>query len=332
MRDELDSVLVEVKNLKKYFPIEEGLFSSGKLKQLRAVDGVSLSIFKGETFGLVGESGCGKSTLSRLILRLLEPDDGEVYFNTENITKLSKESMRRIRKKMQIIFQNPFASLNPRMTVGAMLTEVLEVYNYPKNKIKDRIFEILELVGLEKNDLEKYPHEFSGGQRQRIGISRALAVQPDFIIADEPVSSLDVSIQSQIVNLLMDLQDKIYLTYLFISHDLALVRYVASRIGVMYLGQIMEIADSSEFYSKPIHPYTRMLLSSLPKFYSEKTDIGGIVPEADGPSLHEKYFAGSAPACVFHTRCSQAMPECNERKPELKEVSKGHFVRCLKYN
>ena len=279
--------LVEVQNLRKYFPIEKGLFGPTRGNRfVRAVDKVSLSIFKGETFGLVGESGCGKSTLARLILRLLEPDDGEIYFGKENILKLNKRSMREMRKRMQIIFQNPFASLNPRMTVRAMISEILQIHNYPGEKIKDRISQLLNLVGLDENALGKYPHEFSGGQRQRIGIARALAVGPDFIIADEPVSSLDVSIQAQIVNLLMDLQDKMLLTYLFISHDLALVRYVASRIAVMYSGQIMEIARTSELYSGPLHPYTQMLLGcqvlTNDKWFADNMDLS-----LDVASIHD---------------------------------------------
>lgn len=331
MSERQETVLVEVCDLKKYFPVEKGLFSSaGDTQFIKAVDGVSFSISKGETFGLVGESGCGKSTLARMILRLLEPDNGKVYFSGEDITKLDKESMRRIRRKIQIIFQNPFASLNPRMTVGTMLLEVLRVYNYPREKIRDRISELLDLVGLEENDLGKYPHEFSGGQRQRIGIARAFAVQPDFIIADEPVSSLDVSIQAQIVNLLIDLQNKMFLTYLFISHDLSLVRYIADRIAVMYLGQIMEISRASELYSNPLHPYTQMLLSSMPRFYSDKSSCSEVNLESD-TSRFIKGCLDSPFGCCFYSRCSKKMSECRERKPELKEISEGHFVRCIKY-
>lgn len=318
--------LVEVKNLKKYFPVEKGLFGASRDRRfVRAVDEVSFHIVKGETFGLVGESGCGKSTLAKLLLRLLQPDDGEVYFYGEDIIKLSKGEMRNIRKKIQIIFQDPFASLNPRMTIGAMLAEILQVHNYPREKVRTRISELMYLVGLNENDLGKYPHEFSGGQRQRIGIARALAVQPDFVVADEPVSSLDVSIQAQIVNLLMELQNKMLLTYLFISHDLALVRYVADRIAVMYQGQIMEMAEASQIYSKPSHPYTQILLSSLPKFYSGEIESANISQDM-GIS---KDFVNLQSGCCFYPRCPKKSIECRERKPELKEISEGHFIRCF---
>src|SRR5438034_1089183 len=256
--------LLEIRNLKKHFPVGEGLFSRNK-GAVKAVDGVSLTVEEGETLGIVGESGCGKSTLGRTILRLVEPTSGEIYFQEKNLLAMSPRELRDTRRQMQIIFQDPYASLNPRMRVGDIVGEGLEIHKLAKGKAKrDRVIELLNQVGLREDHYNRYPHEFSGGQRQRIGIARALAVNPKFIVADEPVSSLDVSIQAQIINLLQELQEKMHLTYFFISHDLRVVEHISHRVAIMYLGKIVEIADSVDIYRNPRHPYTRALLSAVP--------------------------------------------------------------------
>ncbi|MDI6785289.1 MAG: ABC transporter ATP-binding protein [bacterium] len=316
------STLLEVKNLKKYFPIKKGVFSK-TIGHIKAVDGVSFSIKKGETLGLAGESGCGKTTTGRLILRLMDKTEGQVYFEEKDIFKLDCKSLRNLRKKMQIIFQDPYGSLNPRLTVGSMLEEILKVHKLcKKNLLKDRIVEILENVGLFPDHIKRYPHEFSGGQRQRIGIARALAVNPKFIVCDEPVSALDVSIQAQIINLLKHLQKKLHLTYLFIAHDIPVVKHISNNIAVMYLGKLVEIADSKTLCDNPVHPYTKLLLSCIPTpdptIKRKKINLEGDVPSPSNPPS----------GCYFHPRCSFKKAECSEFSPELAEITPGHFVSC----
>ncbi|BCS80688.1 ABC transporter ATP-binding protein [Anaerocellum diazotrophicum] len=315
----MNEVLIEVKNLKKYFPVKMGL---GKKGYIKAVDDVSFFIKKGETLGLVGESGCGKSTTGRTIIRLYEPTSGQIIFKGEDITK---KDMLPYRKSMQMIFQDPYASLNPRMTVGDIIGEPLEIHNIAKgNEKKERVQELLRLVGLNSEHANRYPHEFSGGQRQRIGIARALAVEPEFIICDEPISALDVSIQAQIVNMLEDLQQQLGLTYLFIAHDLSMVKHISSRVGVMYLGKLVELAESNELYSNPLHPYTQALLSAIPipdpKISKERTRI---ILEGDVPSP-----LNPPTGCRFRTRCRYAFDRCKEEEPVLKDVGCGHYVAC----
>lgn len=318
--------LIVVKNLKKYFPIKKGLFSK-TVGNVKAVDDVSFTIKKGETLGLVGESGCGKSTLGRTILRLLEPSGGSVIFNGTDIASLSKSELRKIRREIQIIFQDPYSSLNPRMTVGSMLTEILKLHDFgDTNAIKRRIDELLVRVGLSEQHATRYPHEFSGGQRQRIGIARALSVEPKFIICDEPVSALDVSIQAQIINLLMDLQKEFNLTYLFIAHDLSVVEHISNRVAVMYLGKIVELAEYKTLYANPTHPYTKALLSAVPiadpDRKSERIILTGDVPSpANTPS-----------GCYFHPRCPSVKPECKITIPELREKETEHFNSCILEN
>jgi len=316
--------LVEVGGLKKYFPIKRGLFSK-VVGHVKAIDGVSFDIRRGETLGLVGESGCGKTTTGRLILRLLEPSEGMVRFDGIDVLAADRGELRRLRRRMQIIFQDPFSSLNPRMTVGGMISEVLKVHKLAEGKeVHERVGELLDLVGLAPRHANQYPHEFSGGQRQRIGIARALAVSPEFIIADEPVSALDVSIQAQIINLLQDLQEELGLTYLFIAHDLSVVRHISTRVAVMYLGRIVEIAPSSELYEKPIHPYTRALMSAVPipdpNIKKKRIILGGDVPSSsDIPS-----------GCSFHPRCPECADECRKTVPALEEKAPGHYAACIR--
>jgi len=315
----LDEILIEIKNLKKYFPVKSGF---GKKAYIKAVDDVSFFIKKGETLGLVGESGCGKSTTGRTIIRLYEPTSGQIIFKGEDITK---KDMLPYRKYMQMIFQDPYASLNPRMTVGDIIGEPLEIHNIAKgNEKKERVQELLRLVGLNSEHANRYPHEFSGGQRQRIGIARALAVEPEFIICDEPISALDVSIQAQIVNMLEDLQQELGLTYLFIAHDLSMVKHISSRVGVMYLGKLVELAESNELYEKPLHPYTQALLSAIPipdpKISRERTRI---ILEGDVPSP-----LNPPSGCRFRTRCKYAFDRCKEEEPQLKDVGADHYVAC----
>lgn len=314
-------VLVEVRDLKKHFPARAGLLGKPR-RYLKAVDGVSFAIRKGETLGLVGESGCGKTTLGRTLLRLVEPTSGSIRFEGVEITSLQRAEMRKMRRQMQMIFQDPYSSLNPRMTAGAMIEEGLIVHGQgTRRERKERVAELLDLVGLSPRDAGKYPHEFSGGQRQRVGIARALALVPKWIVADEPVSALDVSIQAQILNLLVELQESFGLTYFFISHDLRVVEHVSDRVAVMYLGRIVELARSRELYAWPRHPYTQMLLGSLPLPDPRRRDrpaVTGDVPSALSPPA----------GCPFHPRCSSCLEICTEASPDMVEVEPEHFVAC----
>ncbi len=315
--------LLKIENLTKTFLIKSRMYE--KKQSLTAVDDVSITLFKGETFGLVGESGCGKSTLAKLILRLIEPTSGQILYNGDNILKLSKRGMKRVRKDMQIIFQDPQASLNPRMSIGQTVSEGLGVHKICSTRKErvDRTKELLNLVGIHEQSLNMYPHEFSGGQRQRVGIARALSVNPMLIIADEPVSALDVSIQAQILNLLKDLQEEFDLTYLFISHDLRVVEYLSDRVGVMYLGKMMELADSKSLYKQPLHPYSTALLSAVPSIAVEgkkkRIILKGDVPSPINPPR----------GCIFHPRCQYAKETCKEIVPELREIKNGHFSACM---
>jgi oligopeptide transport system ATP-binding protein len=321
-------ILVNVQGLKMYFPVTAGLIFQRKIADVKAVDGISFSVKKGETLGLVGESGCGKSTTGRAILQLYKPTAGSVTFGGTELTKLGTGDMRRMRRRMQMIFQDPYASLNPRMSVGSIIGEPLQIHGLAKGgkARKERIQELMRVVGLNPYYANRYPHEFSGGQRQRIGIARALAVEPDFIVADEPVSALDVSIQAQIINLLEDLQTQFGLTYLFIAHDLSVVRHISDRVGVMYLGKMMELADRNELYENPLHPYTKALLSAVPvpdpavERTRERVILTGDVPSPLMPP----------PGCVFHTRCPIAGEECRVSIPEFRDMGGGHLVACHK--
>jgi oligopeptide transport system ATP-binding protein len=322
-----NKTLIEINNLKKYFPVKKGLFNTTP-SYVKAVDGISFSINKGETLGLVGESGCGKTTAGRTIIKLYEPTGGEIIYNGTNIAKYSEKQMMPYRRKMQMIFQDPYASLNSRMTVGDIIGEPIDVHNLMgKQEAKERIQYLLERVGLNSEHANRYPHEFSGGQRQRIGIARALAVQPEFIICDEPISALDVSIQAQVVNMLEDLQNDMGLTYLFVAHDLSMVKHISTRIGVMYLGQMVELAESNELYAKPLHPYTQALLSAIP------------IPDPDQAAAKKRIvLEGEIPSpidppagCRFRGRCKYATAKCAEITPELKEVAPGHQVACHLY-
>ncbi|MSU00208.1 ABC transporter ATP-binding protein [Tissierella pigra] len=310
--------LISAKNIKKYFDVGEG--------KLKAVDGLTFDIYPGETFGLVGESGCGKSTAGRTIIRLYDPTDGELIFNGRNIYDLSINEMREVRKNFQMIFQDPYASLNPRMTVEDIVAEPLDIHKSYTNKEerRERVIELLKLVGLNEEHSMRFPHEFSGGQRQRIGIARALALNPKFIVCDEPISALDVSIQAQVVNLLKELQIKFGLTYLFIAHDLSMVRYISDRVGVMYLGHMMELSHSEELYKNPLHPYTKALLSAIP------------IPDPDIQRNRKRIMLhGDVPSpinikegCRFVDRCTHALDICRKQTPKFEERIKGHFVAC----
>lgn len=318
-----NKTLLEIRNLKKYFVIKGG--RKKKPLFLQAVDGISFSIKKGETFGLVGESGCGKSTTGRCIVRLYNPTDGQIIFDGDDITKLKPKEMLPYRKRIQMIFQDPYASLNTRMTVADIIGEGIDTHKlYSGQKRQDRIFDLLKRVGLKHEHASRYPHEFSGGQRQRIGIARALAIEPELIVCDEPISALDVSIQAQVVNMLEDLQKEMGLTYLFIAHDLSMVKHISDRIGVMYLGNMMEISESNELYEHPLHPYTQALLSSIPIPDPElNKQSKRIILEGDVKSP-----INMPEGCRFASRCRFAEDICNQITPELKEVRPDHFVAC----
>lgn len=319
-----EEYLVSVKNLKKYFPINKGLFNKS-VSNVKAVDDVSFDIKKGETLGLVGESGCGKTTCGRTLIKLYEPTSGEIIYNGQHLEKLSEKEMLIYRRKMQIIFQDPYASLDSRMTVGDIVGESIDIHKLMKGKErKERIDYLLNMVGLNTEHMNRYPHEFSGGQRQRIGIARSLAVEPEFIICDEPISALDVSIQAQVVNMLEDLQDSLGLTYLFIAHDLSMVKHISNRIGVMYLGNLVEIAESNELYTHPVHPYTTALLSAIPiPDPDEAAQRKRIVLEGDVPSPIDP-----PPGCRFRGRCRFVKEVCKEVTPALKDIGGGHQVAC----
>ncbi len=319
-------VLVRVENLKKHFPIQRGLVIQRTVGLVQAVDGLTFDIFQGETLGLVGESGCGKSTAGRTILGIYQPTDGSITIDTLEVAGASRKTMRQVRRKAQMIFQDPFASLNPRWTVDAIVSEPLRVHKLlPDRKSRSaRVRELLELVGLSRRHVNRFPHEFSGGQRQRIGIARALASSPDFIVCDEPIAALDVSIQAQVVNLLEDLQHELGLTYLFIAHDLSMVRHICDRVAVMYLGRLVELADSDKLYEEPLHPYTQALLSAVPvpspavARQRKRIVLQGDVPSPINPPS----------GCRFHTRCPIAQPHCKEVDPEWREIQPGHWVAC----
>ncbi len=321
------SVLLEVNNLKKHFPIKGSSLFEKEKRAVKAVDGVSFQVNKGETLGLVGESGCGKSTTGRAILKLLEPTSGEIRFNGEDITGYHGEKLRKLRRDMQLIFQDPYASLNPRKTIEQIITEPMKIFGMPKGERKQKLDRLLEVVGLSSYHKQRYPHEFSGGQRQRVGIARSLALDPELVICDEPVSALDVSIQAQVINLMEELQEEFQLTYLFIAHDLSVVHHISDRVAVMYLGQIVEIGEVEELYANPKHPYTQALLSAIPeadpKVSRERITIKGDLPSPSNPPA----------GCKFHTRCPYAEEICRNVNPELKQVSTDgqqaacHFVK-----
>jgi len=316
--------LLQAVNIVKYFPIKGGVFMK-EIAAVKAVDGVSLTIQEGETVGLVGESGCGKTTFGRAILRLEEPTSGEIYFEGQSILNYDKKKMQALRKKMQIIFQDPFSSLNPRKTVAHIIGEPLLVHGMRSRKKRDeRVLELLTVVGLRKEHMRRYPHQFSGGQRQRIGVARALALNPRLIVCDEAVSALDVSIQAQVINLLKDLQNDFGLTYLFISHDLSVVEHVSDRVAVMYLGKIVEFAPSKALYQKPLHPYTQALLSAVPVPDPALKRDARIILKGDVPSPIDP-----PPGCSFHPRCLYAKDICSRSDPELKEIDNDHFAACF---
>lgn len=316
-------VILEAKEIKKYFPIKGG-FIRKTVANVKAVDNVSFNMYEGETLGLVGESGCGKSTLGRTLIKLYQPTSGDIIYKGENITDYPRAKMKPLRQDIQIIFQDPYSSLNPRMNVSSIISEPLLAHGLYKkgNELNKRVIEVMEICGLSSYHLYRYPHQFSGGQRQRIGIARALALNPSFVVCDEPVSALDVSIQSQIINLMMDLQEKMGLSYLFISHNLSVVKHISQRVGVMYLGSLVEIANKADLYKNPSHPYTRALLAAIPipnpEHIKDLNTIGGELPSNVNTPV----------GCKFHTRCPHAKPMCVEQEPVMIEIEKDHFVRC----
>ena len=320
-----NDVLVKVKGLKMYFPITQGIIFQRRVGDIRAVDGISFNVRRRETLGLVGESGCGKSTTGRAILQLYRPTAGDVEFDGQSLVKMKGEPLRRMRRRMQMIFQDPYASLNPRMTVGNIIGEPLDVHNIMSSRERrERVQELLQIVGLNPYFVNRYPHEFSGGQRQRIGVARALAVRPEFIVCDEPISALDVSIQAQIINLLEELQEEFGLTYLFIAHDLSVVRHISDRVAVMYLGKLVEMTDRATLYENPLHPYTKALLSAVPipdpvvEDQRRRTILKGEVPSPANPPS----------GCNFHTRCPSKLPICDQVDPQWQDVGGGHWVAC----
>jgi len=323
-----ENILLEVRHLAKYFPVISGVLFQRTVGIIKAVDDISFFIRKGETLGLVGESGSGKTTTGRCILQLERPTGGEVLFDGQDLARLTEADLRRVRRRLQVIFQDPYSSLNPRMTIGQIIGEPLMVHGivHGKGEYRERIHELLGVVGLNPAMTDRYPHELSGGQRQRVGIARALSLEPTFIVCDEPVSALDVSIQAQIINLLEDLQARFGLTYLFIAHDLSVVRHISDRVAVMYLGKIVEVADRRELYERPLHPYTKALLAAVPipdpgvEAKRERVILTGEIPSPLNPPS----------GCVFHPRCPIAVPECSRTVPELKEVSPNHWVACIR--
>jgi oligopeptide transport system ATP-binding protein len=325
MSSNSNEVLLKVDNLVKHFPITQGVIIQRQIGAVHAVDGVSFDVYKGETLGLVGESGCGKSTTGRTILQLHRPTSGHVFFEGRDLVELKGEDLRKTRRRMQMIFQDPYASLNPRMTVGEIIGEPMQIHRtHTGQAVQDRVADLLALVGLNPAFSNRYPHEFSGGQRQRIGVARALALDPSLIICDEPISALDVSIQAQVVNLLEDLQQELGLTYLFIAHDLSMVRHISDRVAVMYLGIIVELADRDELYNNPLHPYTQALLSAVPipdpvaEGKRQRIILQGDVPSPVNPPS----------GCRFRTRCPLAVEVCAQKKPEFREIQPGHFAAC----
>jgi oligopeptide transport system ATP-binding protein len=323
-----DSVIVEVRHLKKYFPMLSGIIAQRTVGWVKAVDDVSFVIHRGETLGLVGESGCGKTTVGRCILQLERPTEGEILYEGQEMTRMNDAELRRLRPRVQIVFQDPYSSLNPRMTIGQIISEPIRVHRLSQNSAdcRDRVDELLTVVGLNPLMATRYPHQLSGGQRQRVGIARALALEPKFIVCDEPISALDVSIQAQIINLLEELQERFGLTYLFIAHDLSVVRHISDRITVMYLGKVVEIAERQELYENPLHPYTRALLSAVPipdpviELKRERIVLGGEVSSAASPPS----------GCVFHPRCPIAVEACTQEVPELREIRPAHWVACIR--
>lgn len=323
----MKNILVKVNNLKKYYAVNKGLIGTKQL-YVKAVDDISFNVYQGEVLGLVGESGCGKSTTGKLVCRLLEPTAGKIMFQNKDISNYKRSEMRSIRKDMQMVFQDPYASLNPRMTIGEIISEPLIIHKLAKSKdeLNNRVAQLLRLVGMDSYHSVRYPHEFSGGQRQRIGIARALAVEPKLIIADEPVSALDVSIQSQVLNLMSDLKEKLKLTYIFIAHDLSVVEHISDRVGVMYLGNLVEVSDKHDIYKNPMHPYTQALLSAVPipdpELKRDRIILEGGIPSPINPPS----------GCKFHTRCSKCMDICKSVVPKRVDINEDHYVYCHLYN